>query len=338
MTTQFQGPSTINNYLSQPLTVGEPDISGPMAVYPVFGGEPVLDYTSMSRAHTQGFTSKELPGGASVRDLLVANPGPKPVLLFEGEEVLGAQQNRTFDTSVLVPVGEPMNVPVICVEAGRWDGTRHLESFEPAAQASHPDLRRAKSKAAARMRSAGLEARADQSEVWEMVADRSQQLGVNSSTGSLNDVYESRRGNLNDMTSAINLKDGQIGAVLQIGNEVIAIDLVSRPEVFADLHAPLIQGYSLDALSNAADAKAEEDVELASDFVDSVVGNRILEKDGIGLGRDFRFDLSSLVGSGLVSGEELVQMSAFTGTTEDAEVPGLQVNHGRIRRPSRRHR
>lgn len=336
MTTQFQGPSTIDTYLGQSLTVGQPDACGPMAVYPVFGGAPVLDYTSMSRAHSQGFTIKELPGGASVRDLLVANPGPKPVLLFEGEEVLGAQQNRTFDSSVLVPVGEPMNVPVSCVEAGRWDGSRHSESFSPAPQAAHPDLRKEKARQASRARMAGGDARADQSEVWEMVADRSLKLGVDSSTGSLNDVYESKREKLNEMTSAIACKEGQIGAVLQIGNEVIAIDLVSRPDVFADLHTPLVQGYSLDALSNGGEAEA--DVDLATDFVDSVVGNRILEKDGIGLGRDFRFELPSLVGSGLVSGKELIQMSAFTGTSDDSDATASQVNHGRIRRPSGRHR
>lgn len=337
MPTQFQGPSTINTYLGQPLTVGRPDVSGPMAVYPVFGGEPALDYTSMSRAHAQGFTIKELPGGASVRDLVVANPGPKPVLLFEGEEVLGAQQNRTFDSSVLVPVGEQLTVPVSCVEAGRWDGSRHSESFRPAPQAAHPDLRKEKARQAFRATMVGAEGRADQSEVWDMVATKSRDHNVHSSTGSLNDVYESRREKLNELTSAINLHDGQIGAVLQIGNEVIAIDLVSRPDVFADLHAPLAQGYSLDALSDESKA-AEEDVELAEDFVDSVVGNRILERDGIGMGRDFRFELESLVGSGLVSGEELIQMSAFTSTSDDAPAPGPQISQGRIRRPSRRHR
>ncbi len=338
MTTQFQGPSTINTYLGHPLTVGQPDVSGPMAVYPVFGGAPVLDYTSMSRAHTQGFTIKELPGGTSVRDLLVANPGPKPVLLFEGEEVLGAQQNRTFDSSVLVPVGEPLNVPVSCVEAGRWDGSRHSESFRPAPQAAHPDLRKEKARQASRARSAGGEGRADQSEVWNMVAAKSRDLGVRSSTDSLNDVYEARRGNLNELTSAINLHEGQIGAVLQIGNEVIAIDLVSRPDVFADLHTPLVQGYSLDALGAGTGAEAGVDEPLAEDFVDSVVGNRILEQDGIGLGRDFRFELDSLIGSGLVSGDELIQMSAFTGTSGNEPAAGPQINQGRIRRPSRRHR
>ena len=38
-----------------------------------------------------------------MRDLIVDNPTDLPLLVYEGEEVLGAQQNRTFDVSILVP-------------------------------------------------------------------------------------------------------------------------------------------------------------------------------------------------------------------------------------------
>ena len=58
--------------------------------------------------------------GASVNDLVVANPTPLPILVYEGEEVLGAQQNRTFDESVLIAAGATVKARVSCVEAGRW--------------------------------------------------------------------------------------------------------------------------------------------------------------------------------------------------------------------------
>lgn len=41
-------------------------------------------------------------GGASVNDLAVQKLLDKPVLLYEGEEALGAQQNRTYDVSALI--------------------------------------------------------------------------------------------------------------------------------------------------------------------------------------------------------------------------------------------
>ena len=187
-----------------------------------------------------------------------------------------------------------------------------------------------------RARDRGEEARADQSAVWASVADRSDMMGVSSSTGSMHDVYESKRGKLVEMSSEIQLHENQIGAVLQIGNQVKAIDMVSRTDVYKDLHLPLIQGYCLDALAREDGAKAERRDEEVAGFVSVVTGQRILEKDGIGMGRDFRFESQSLVGAGLVAGQELIQLSAFTGDTEAVAGDEPVATRSRIRRPSRR--
>src|SRR4051812_26297094 len=91
----------LNDHIAS-LHMGEPDVYGPLAVFPLFGPAPRLEYVSFAEGHAAGVSVKELAGGASVNDLYVVNPTDKPVLLYEGEEVLGAQQNRTFDVSVLV--------------------------------------------------------------------------------------------------------------------------------------------------------------------------------------------------------------------------------------------
>src|SRR5262245_5569874 len=101
MTTKTHASQTpINTYLAGPLQVGEPDVSGPLAVFPVFGPDPRLDYVALAEARERGFTVRELQSAASVNDLLAENPTDTRVLLYEGEEVLGAQQNRTFDVTV----------------------------------------------------------------------------------------------------------------------------------------------------------------------------------------------------------------------------------------------
>ena len=63
---------------------------------------------------------------------------------FDGEQLVGAKQNRILNTDVIVPAHSKLSIPVSCVEAGRWDGRRHSENFEPAPQAAYPELRRAK--------------------------------------------------------------------------------------------------------------------------------------------------------------------------------------------------
>ena len=56
-----------------------------------------------------------------VGEVLVENIGDRPVLFLEGEELVGAKQNRTVLASVLVGAGSQVALPVFCVERGRWD-------------------------------------------------------------------------------------------------------------------------------------------------------------------------------------------------------------------------
>src|SRR4051794_2005947 len=137
--------STINAPAAASFRVLDPDVVGSLAVFPLVAeSPPALRYLPFATASARGAAVKELSSGASVNDLLVVNPLDIPVLLYEGEEVLGAQQNRTFDTSVLVAARSELRVPVSCVEHGRWDGERHGEAFTPAPQAAYPAMRKLK--------------------------------------------------------------------------------------------------------------------------------------------------------------------------------------------------
>ena len=320
---------TLQDHVAEPLRIGAPDVHGALAVFPVFGPPATLDYVSFTTGRADGVALKELDGGASVNDLLIVNGGSKPVLLYEGEEVLGAQQNRTFDVSVLVPAGATLRVPVSCVEHGRWDGSRHGELFAPAPQAAYPALRRMKNRAASAALAAGHEARAAQSAVWEEVADKSERMSVHSRTSAMSDIYDHRRDRLAEYKAATPLHDGQTGALVAIGGTISVLDHVSRPDVFATLHEPLVHGYALDAIE-AADAPAPP-VEDARAFLVRLMTARLSHHDGIGAGRDVRFAAERLSGAGLVVEEELVQLTAFGGD-DTQRLP----TSGRIRRPSRR--
>jgi len=227
-------------------------------------------------------------------------------------------------------------VPVSCVEAGRWDGGRHDESFSPAPQAAYPALRGMKNRAARASVHAGTGPRAMQGEVWAEVAEKSERMNVHSNTGAMHDIYDGRRGRLDEFLSAIALHEGQTGALVLIAGRPAVLDHVSRPDVFAALHAPLVQGYALDALenSNGTDAPSRPGTRTAEAFLRHVLRARITEHDGIGLGRDLRFAQTRVAGAGLVVGDELVQLTAFPQDApgdSDGEAPAA-----RIKRPSRR--
>ena len=53
-------------------------------------------------------------------DLKVINKSEVMVLILDGEELVGAKQNRIVNTTILIPAKETVLIPVSCVEQGRW--------------------------------------------------------------------------------------------------------------------------------------------------------------------------------------------------------------------------
>src|SRR4029079_18006030 len=128
-----------------------------------------------------------------------------------------------------------LRVPVSCVEVGRWDGSRHNEDFSASPQAAYPELRREKHRHVGERVGAGMEARADQGEVWNDIARKSARMGVRSETGAMHDVYEARRGRLRELSGAVSRREGQLGALVAIGGRFAVLDYVGRAAVFGDV-------------------------------------------------------------------------------------------------------
>ena len=101
---------------------GSPTSIDALSVYPLLrapGGAPFYDTLSDAvRAGTLHIT--EVSAAGSVPELRVVNDGKRPVLIIDGEELIGAKQNRIVNLTVLVPESTTIPLPVTCVESGRW--------------------------------------------------------------------------------------------------------------------------------------------------------------------------------------------------------------------------
>ena len=62
----------------------------------------------------------EVSESGSVPELCLLNRSSFPIFLLDGEELVGAKQNRILNLSILVPAASNFEVPVSCVEQGRW--------------------------------------------------------------------------------------------------------------------------------------------------------------------------------------------------------------------------
>jgi len=125
------GTDTQHNGLFAGLCIGQPLHHHNLTVFPLTWTHPQdTFYILLGNAIEAGqAVVEEVTEAGSVPNLAVTNKADWPILIPEGEILIGAKQNRVVNVSVLVAAGTKFVMPVSCVEAGRWRyQSRHFES------------------------------------------------------------------------------------------------------------------------------------------------------------------------------------------------------------------
>lgn len=99
--------------------VGQPITRLGVSLFPVY--LPANRIPRIAAGKDSGLVVGELDS-PSVPRLKAENPTDTPILVLEGEHFLGGWQNRTANATVLVPPRSTVEIPVTCLEAGRWGG------------------------------------------------------------------------------------------------------------------------------------------------------------------------------------------------------------------------
>src|SRR5262245_33633268 len=186
------------------LTVGHPTSYRSLAVYPLKVDRHVaaIHYLVLDDAiKTGAFRITEVSEGGSVPQLRAFNETTTPVFLLDGEQLIGAKQNRVLNLSVMLPPKSETAIPVSCVEAGRWRAESRDFMAAEEAYFAHGRAQKMEQVSYA-LRSIG-EPRADQSAVWGTIAAKSARMDVSSPTSAAREIYASHRPEVQDYLDAI---------------------------------------------------------------------------------------------------------------------------------------
>lgn len=287
-------------------SIGRPVNRGGLSFFPVYIHQ---DGRIIATGPSVGVHITERPD-AEVPTLQVFNPTAHPVLLVEGETVTGGRQSRVLNVSVLVPAGATIDIPVSCVEQGRWSGANE---FGRGRMLASRRVRRTKIDGVrTNIERTGHKA-SDQGAVWHAISNELQRLDAHNPTGSFIEaerVFDRDRGlaQTTDELVAMGPLPGQCGVVIAHGGRVLSADVFANPDTFACQWEAIVRGAMLEATGESA---GRASATRALEFLHRLAAGKAELAPGVGLGREHHITGKRVIGQALMWDGFLVHASAF---------------------------
>jgi hypothetical protein len=269
-----------------------------------------LLYTTLDEALTERTLEvSEVSAGGSVPTLRVINRGDRMVFLMAGEQLIGAEQNRILNASILVPARSELPIPVSCVEAGRW--RYRSPHFASGGTMAHGALRKVMSDGVKGAYRREGRPSSDQGAVWSEVARKLDKLGTVSASAELHQAYADHAYRLSDFLGRLSVPAGCSGAAFALGGQLVAADLFDQPATLAKLWEKLVRAFALDALEAARGTETSVAPEAVRQWLHGAAVARAETFKSPGLGHDVRLEGTGVVGAGLVLDEQPIHVELF---------------------------
>ncbi len=285
-----------------------------IVVCPLFAGSVEgPEYMTLGEALANRAVSvSEVSQGGSVPELLVTSTATLPVLMLDGEELAGAKQNRVLNTTVLVPAGSSIVIPVSCTERGRWSYSAPVFHESGHVMARQARARKLTSVSHSLMEHACFQS--DQGQVWADIDAMQCAASAGSPTSAMRDVYRAKEGDLDGALAAFPLLAEQAGLLVLQDGRPVGMDLLSRPAAYARLHTKLVKSYVMDAILSHAGhvgAALPDPEASARAFVAAALGCLEHRFKSVGLGEDYRYRDGVVAGSALLCDGAAVHTAFF---------------------------
>ena len=295
------------------IRVGEPIRYKALSVFPLFTeSNGSVEYLLADEAiRDQLLAVQEVSESGSVPELLVENKGDIRVLFIEGEELVGAKQNRILNTSILIAAKSKTKIPVSCVEHGRWGYKSKF--FGSSGSHSPSKLRYAlKASVTASLKANGTR-HSDQGEVWDKVGELHAAHLVESPTGAMSDAFDAYQDRVSEFREKLKYVEGASGMAVVIGKKVVGCDLFDKPSTCRKVWDRLLSGLVFDALEAKESSETAETSEI-DQLLKTTSDAAWKPTEPIGEGEEYRAELGKgEQASALTFHDSLVHGSVLVG-------------------------
>jgi hypothetical protein len=294
----ISGKSPDMKLLLGAIEIAEPVFLRNLSVHPITGpsgnGLDISSLEEMLKTSSSEFGELEPP---DIKRISFFNSGDTPVLMLDGEEIIGSLQNRIVADSTLIMARAKSEIPVICAEEGRWED---IGSFGTG-YCSYPGIR-------ALLSRRGKETNGLQKRIWNEIERKLTVTRTLSATSSMHDIYN----NLDDevmryLEDFDGLAPDTIGFIGVAGRKILGCDVFLNHSTYNKFEKKLVRSYALDAIEHRKTSGTQVDVPAFLDSIVTAVNKKRLSKDT----RHFSLRDKRVTGQGLSSDGCVMHLSVF---------------------------
>lgn len=250
----------------------------------------------------------EVNENGSVNEVKIINKAVTPLLLVDGEEIIGSKQNRIINSTIIIPAKSEKIIPVSCTEAGRWN--YNSTKFHYSKHMANSRVRRDKLISVSQSLKREKSFRSNQNKVWSNIREIQDELEVDSTTNALHDSFVQRSYDIESYKKSFTIHENQNGLIVYINGELVGFEIMYNSRRYKEYHDKIIESYILDAISKKGEEFNKELIDEDS-FLNMIKKSEFESYDSVGLGVDYRIDTDNLSGSAVIYNNKVVSASFF---------------------------
>ena len=265
----------------------KPQVNGNITIIPLKTEKNYIDILTLKKRTSQ------------VNTLIVKNRAVTPLILVDGEEVVGGDQNRIINSTVLVDAQSEMEISVSCSEENRWD---YKNEFESSDYIANSQTRLAKE-------IASRDSTYFQDTVWSSIEMLEERTSFSSPTKAMKESYENLKIDHSELIKAFNIVNNQNGVLIIINGEIKGFEIFLNSDIYKTFHEKIIKSYIIDCKIE----KEEYNINIpaAEDVINKAYNSSFDKKQNIGLEETFTFENENGLGTLYIYKDTILHWSYF---------------------------
>lgn len=296
--------SSLNN-LNVEIELLTPQVHENMAIIPLKTEKNTkIDLLTLKKGLELGLANVKECEQSQVNTLIVENKAVTPLILIEGEEVIGGKQNRIVNETTLIAPQSSMEIPVNCSEQGRWD---YKSEFRHSAYIADYNTR------SARVHAKRLH-RPVQHAVWSSIDEVERGHAFHSRTRALSDSYDNLKRNHSEVVKVFEIAKDQNGVLVIVDGEVKGFEVFLNSDIYTQFHEKIIKSYLMS--SKLENSTFTVNVDEAETVIKNAIDSSFEKKESRGLEESYEFENDSGLGAISIYENEIIHWSYFKKSEE----------------------